>query len=216
MIAEAYEVLTDDEKRRIYDAYGHAGVDTHEHGAQPPTASARTHGFQEDYGFRHAQHIFESFFGGRNPFAAMNQHMMRGMPGFGNGEEDDFFGGPGFGMTSSFFFFGGGGGGLFGQSSRSLFDNPAAPFSGGGGGFGGSSFAATATSSSFSSSSSRSFGGGGASSRHERTFVRFGLDGTRRSVRETTVMHADGRREVQVEEEQVGPPQQEGRLEGPS
>lgn len=215
-------MLSDDTKRRMYDSRGRAGVDAHERGAHPPASASAArppstaHGFEADYGFRRAQNIFEAVFGRGSPFATMHQEMMRGIPGFGvfgNGEEEaegDFFGGPGFGVTSSFF--GGGGGGVFGQSSRSLFDNPAAFFSGGGGGFDNSISAATAAAaaSSFASPShaaSRGGGGGGGTACYEHSFVRFGLDGTRRLVRQTTVVHADGRREEHVVEELLGPQQ---------
>jgi molecular chaperone DnaJ len=52
--AEAYEVLTDAERRRIYDAYGHEGL--------------RSGGFAPSFsGFGSFQDIFEAFFGGE-PF----------------------------------------------------------------------------------------------------------------------------------------------------
>ena len=47
--SEAYEVLSDAQKRRVYDQYGHDGL--------------RGQGFQGG-GFQHAQDIFESIFGG--------------------------------------------------------------------------------------------------------------------------------------------------------
>ena len=50
--AEAYEVLSDAEKRRIYDLYGHVGLE----GSGIP-------GFGEDSVFSTFQDIFDDFFG---------------------------------------------------------------------------------------------------------------------------------------------------------
>jgi molecular chaperone DnaJ len=48
--AEAYEVLSDDERRRLYDSYGHEGL--------------RTGGFQPDFGdFGSISDLFSAFFG---------------------------------------------------------------------------------------------------------------------------------------------------------
>src|SRR3954465_4412267 len=48
--AEAYEVLSDAEKRRTYDAYGHEGL--------------RSGGFDPGAGFGSIDDIFQAFFGG--------------------------------------------------------------------------------------------------------------------------------------------------------
>jgi DnaJ-class molecular chaperone len=49
--AEAYEVLSDAERRRTYDAYGHEGL--------------RSGGFPPNAGFESVEEIFQAFFGGR-------------------------------------------------------------------------------------------------------------------------------------------------------
>jgi len=48
--AAAYEVLSDDERRRTYDAYGHEGL--------------RSGGFDPGAGFGSIDDIFQAFFGG--------------------------------------------------------------------------------------------------------------------------------------------------------
>ncbi|KAM9304963.1 dnaJ homolog subfamily B member 2 [Gastrophryne carolinensis] len=63
-IAEAYEVLSDAEKRETYDRYGRAGFS----GSEPrPDSSSRFHGFS--YTFRSPDEVFREFFGGRDPFS---------------------------------------------------------------------------------------------------------------------------------------------------
>jgi molecular chaperone DnaJ len=52
--AEAYEVLSDGERRRTYDAYGHEGL--------------RSGGFDPGAGFGSIDDIFQAFFGGRGGF----------------------------------------------------------------------------------------------------------------------------------------------------
>ncbi len=55
--AEAYEVLSDGERRRMYDAYGHEGL--------------RTGGYQPDFeGFGSISDLFSAFFGGGGGFDA--------------------------------------------------------------------------------------------------------------------------------------------------
>src|SRR5918912_2598755 len=53
--AEAYEVLTDPERRALYDRYGHEGL----------SSSGFTSSFQ---GFGSFADIFDAFFGGGDPF----------------------------------------------------------------------------------------------------------------------------------------------------
>jgi curved DNA-binding protein CbpA len=50
-ISEAYDVLSDDEKRRNYDQFGKAGLNNNPHMSQ-----------------QHAQEMFSTFFGGQDPF----------------------------------------------------------------------------------------------------------------------------------------------------
>src|SRR3954454_15904073 len=53
--AEAYEILSDAERRAIYDRYGHDGLDSR--------------GFQSNFGgFGSFGDIFDAFFGGGDPF----------------------------------------------------------------------------------------------------------------------------------------------------
>jgi DnaJ-class molecular chaperone len=58
MVAEAYDVLSDDEKRALYDRFGKAGLD--------PTAASGG-------GMHSAEDIFRNFFGGGNPFFGQQQ-----------------------------------------------------------------------------------------------------------------------------------------------
>ncbi len=55
--AEAYEILSDAERRAVYDRYGHEGLDSR--------------GFQSNFGgFGSFADIFDAFFGGGDPFGA--------------------------------------------------------------------------------------------------------------------------------------------------
>src|SRR5881296_386380 len=64
-LAEAYEVLADDEKRKIYDAYGHEGLKQQVWGGQDFDWSRFTH--VGDIRDLFGEDFFESFFG-RSPF----------------------------------------------------------------------------------------------------------------------------------------------------
>jgi molecular chaperone DnaJ len=66
-VAEAYEVLSDHERRAIYDRYGHEGV--------------RSGGWQpQSSGFGNISDIFEAFFGGGDPFGGVFGGRGRGGP----------------------------------------------------------------------------------------------------------------------------------------
>jgi len=71
-ISEAYAVLYDDEKRKMYDAYGHAGIDqqySREDIFRDADFGDIFRGMGFDFGFGGFDDIFERFFGHRNGFS---------------------------------------------------------------------------------------------------------------------------------------------------
>ncbi len=63
--AQAYEVLSDHERRAVYDRYGHEGL--------------RSGGFESGFsGFSNLGDIFEAFFGGDNPFGGFGGRAQTG------------------------------------------------------------------------------------------------------------------------------------------
>lgn len=78
-ISEAYAVLYDDEKRKMYDMYGHAGIDqryTYEDIFRGADFSDIFGGMGFDFGFND---IFERFFGHRMNFERGGSRVKRGM-----------------------------------------------------------------------------------------------------------------------------------------
>ena len=98
-IANAYEVLSDDEKRKIYDQYGEEGIKANEQGGNPGGA----HFNFDNMGF---EEIFSKFFGGGGGGAKFTFNMGGGNAGGRKGRSSGFGG-----FEDIFSQFGGFGGG---------------------------------------------------------------------------------------------------------
>lgn len=193
-IGEAYAVLSDPEKRKVYERYGKAGVGADaDRGSYAPGNAAyhdpfgfefASGGFHAGFSARHARDIFDAFFGGMDPFedffsrggsSSHHRHQSRHR----SNEWDSHMGGMGFGnMGMSMHGFGGGFGGGF---SSMMMD----PFFGGGAG--GGAFADFG-----------SFGGGFSQSVSSSSFT--DRNGHVITNKTTTTVDADGRAETITEE----------------
>ncbi|CAE8634540.1 unnamed protein product [Polarella glacialis] len=103
MIAEAYSVLSNPEKRSVYDRHGRAGLERSDGEEGSEAADNEAEGFRQG-GFEGASvdpfAVFQDFFAGeRDPFAEMDAvfadktlNFSATSDGFGFGFDDDFFG----------------------------------------------------------------------------------------------------------------------------
>ncbi|KAH7980544.1 hypothetical protein HPB49_017118 [Dermacentor silvarum] len=78
-ISEAYEVLSDESKRRQYDLYGNGGFDADHHNdyASPRGGSGYSNGGAFAFTFRDPEELFREFFGSSDPF----RDLFRGIHG---------------------------------------------------------------------------------------------------------------------------------------
>jgi hypothetical protein len=181
LIAEAYEVLSNPDTRLQYDRYGHSGVGSN--AAEEEYSNYRrsdkrsrrdpfSH-FDENRAFDIFNHFFAEM--GTDPFSDPF-FSGGGGRGRGNSRRNDPFSDP--------FFSGLGGFGGFGGFGSGFDDDPFA-------GFGGNSV---------SHFSSMSRNGSVMSGTSTSTTTVISGDGTRKTRKETTVIHPDGRKETTVEE----------------
>lgn len=98
-ISESYEVLSDKEKRDIYDRYGKEGLIQGGGGYNDYDFGGDFHGFH-GFHFRDPEEVFREFFGGRDPF----EHFFGGSRnGSSSMFRDSFPGFPSTNFSSSFF-----------------------------------------------------------------------------------------------------------------
>lgn len=111
-ISEAYEVLSDDQKRQIYDQYGKDGLinnghnagahHSHHHG--PNLADMFGNNAFFTFSFRDPEDVFRDFFGSSDPFAdLLGFYSPTGMAGNGAVRRNDFPGFPGLMPFNDFF-----------------------------------------------------------------------------------------------------------------
>jgi DnaJ family protein B protein 6 len=216
-IAEAYEILSDPEQRRVYDRGGVSCNNFERNSNSVPRGN-----FNRDFSNRRANDIFNAFFA---EFDDFHQQAFSGFGGFGNNSfgADPFGrerrdanghrtqrGDNAFGSHQSLFddhnFFGGGDpfarmGGGFGGMHMNMHNMM---LGGGNGlsGFGGGGMGLVSSSSSSFSSSTGINGAG----RSVSTSTFIGPDGRKVTRKETTIIHPGGRRETSVEESVDDPP----------
>eukprot|EP00644_Phytophthora_capsici_P014696 jgi/Phyca11/555816/estExt2_Genewise1Plus.C_PHYCAscaffold_780099 len=100
-ISEAYEVLSDREKRKVYEDFGKPGLDTNTPPDHRDNEHFGFHGFGTRFSSQRARDIFDAFFGGQDPFEAFFGGDQRRRTSF-QGRRDPFeamgFGAMGMGM----------------------------------------------------------------------------------------------------------------------